>query len=1015
MRTNYFFVGSLKVAAGMVLALLLVLLGVAPPAVAQTTNPLQFYKNYFVTGDYAAKGVGVRNTGQLDPATGRRLAVNEITIPNCTGNPNTDKGECVPADAKIFGAFFYWMTLEKTGVPSGEKGYALNPATVGGPAPQLINCSIDGGNRCVMLGKPVGPSQTAQCWSNGGSTGNNNGAPSMQVYRADVLRFLPTVGGNKIARLKFWVPDNGGNGNGVPLTEGGSLVVLYTKSSLPFKGIVIFDGMFAMNRSTDGLLQTIDGFYQAATNGAPPYSAKITHIAGDGQNNFPEQLWFGTSSATNPLGPSTGPFVGSSGDAWDNLTYDVTPFVTNGTGSVQTKVDHGQGSFDCIAWSAIVFSTPVLDSDADGLVDLWEQPGGGYQDRTRNGWASQVIPLYSMGARVGQQDLFVEVDHQVRYKADGTVDHTEQPTAEVLNMVGAALTKPPQANRKIHVHFDAGPNIAPSEFIIAAGAGPLEGGDAANEKNKAFYCGEVANTDTCAFPGQPGLVRWLKTILEVQHSYVPKSDPKYLPGDPNYVKGTAQNSRLYFSEARSHVFHHVFAVHQLAMRDPNDTGFANGQFVGYRARTVSGRSNLPGRSLVLATGGWKSITPTGRAGTLLHELAHSLSVTHQGTANGLNCNPNRQGVVNYANQLGFYDAAGKLVIGLSNQVLKGQSNYEDESLLQEAQSLTADGNTNGTTEYRLRWYAPAQNVAQYLGLDKLNPPAQLVAPKRHCDGSATTNSDANVIRVDRVTLGQVSAVSLSNIDWNYNRLIDTAPGDINFNGKSGNNGEKTAAFDGSNDFQDIIDRRGLQQIDVSPNVFGLSRGVLYRDLLNPNESELGTDEIGTDEIGTDEIGTDEIGTDEIGTDEIGTDEIGTDEIGTDEIGTDEIGEVDETQATLSGGNAATINTIQVVGNGNNAGVLLTWTPGGGNVVSYTIVRSETINRNSDTVSTNPPTIIGPLAPNVNSLPGQPVPNYVDFGAANNTRYRYIILTTFQDPATGQTSGSGPSDPAFITR
>jgi len=392
-----------------------------------------------------------------------------------------------------------------------------------------------------------------------------------------------------------------------------------------------------------------------------------------------------------------------------------------------------------------------------------------------------------------------------------------------------------------------------------------------------------------------------------------------------------------------------------------------------------------------------------------------LSVTHQGTANGLNCNPNRQGVVNYANQLGFYDAAGKLVIGLSNQVLKGQSNYEDESLLQEAQSLTADGNTNGTTEYRLRWYAPAQNVAQYLGLDKLNPPAQLVAPKRHCDGSATTNSDANVIRVDRVTLGQVSAVSLSNIDWNYNRLIDTAPGDINFNGKSGNNGEKTAAFDGSNDFQDIIDRRGLQQIDVSPNVFGLSRGVLYRDLLNPNESELGTDEIGTDEIGTDEIGTDEIGTDEIGTDEIGTDEIGTDEIGTDEIGTDEIGEVDETQATLSGGNAATINTIQVVGNGNNAGVLLTWTPGGGNVVSYTIVRSETINRNSDTVSTNPPTIIGPLAPNVNSLPGQPVPNYVDFGAANNTRYRYIILTTFQDPATGQTSGSGPSDPAFITR
>jgi hypothetical protein len=1003
-------------------------------------DPLQFFQNYFITGDYAAKGVGVRQTGQLDPVTGRSLAHQIIEIPTCVQGGSTL--ECVPADGTLIGALFYWETLEKTGLASSAMAYARNPHDLDPnvPAPPLVNCNIpqDNGQRCVMLGKPIGNDHVA-CWSGGGSTGASNGAAKLQVYRADVLRFLPVVNGKRVPRLEFWVSDSGSNGNGVPLTEGGSLVVIYSNPSLPFKGVVIFDGSYTINNNQDSMVQPIDGFYQTTTSP----DAKVTHIVGDGQLNFSENLWFGDGNSASTL-LATNPFVGSaapqgsnatSGFSWDTLTYNVgaggAGLVGPGSGLVTTKVDHTGNPFDCLSWGAIVFSTTVQDVDQDGLVDLWETAG--YRDRTRDGWApiANVIPLNSMGAVVGQKDLFVEVDHHVRYNANGSLNHSEQPTVAMLNMVGAALTKPADLNLKIHVHFDAGPGIVPpngTEFIIGSNQGPLEGGDAVNERNKAFYCGETADTDKCAFPGQPGLLRWPKSILEIQHAFKPASDPKYLPGDSNYVKGNATNSRQYSTDDRRHWAHYVFAGHQLAMRDPNQTGVQNGQFVGFRARTVSGRSNLPGRISALTTGGWTSISETGRAGTLLHELAHSMSLTHKGTPAGLNCNPNRQGVVNYANQLGFYNEAGALVIGLSNQILTGQSGKEDEGNLFESAALTATGGVDPLkTDYRLRYYALRDNVEKYLGLDKLNN-VHIQKAKRHCDGTELNSdglggvTDLDVVRVDRIKLGTVSPVSLGNIDWNFDGVIlDGNPGDINFNGKptktNPNIGESTAVFGGSNDFLDIIARHGLQQIDVGPNVFGLSRGVEYTDLLTPNDpTDIGADEIGADEIGADEIGADEIGADEIGADEIGADEIGADEIGADEIGADEIGltpDIDETQAALSGGNAPSGITTQVFGQGNNKGILLKWTAPTG-ATAVTIVRSQTISTSSDTVTSDPPVVVSVPANNV-SVPTQPAPNYLDTaGLKNNTRYRYTILATFPDPTPGSTDtvSSGPSDPAF---
>src|SRR5262249_5465071 len=155
---------------------------------------------------------------------------------------------------------------------------------------------------------------------------------------------------------------------------------------------------------------------------------------------------------------------------------------------------------------------------------------------------------------------------------------------------------------------------------------------------------------------------------------------------------------------------------------------------------------------------------------------------------GLNCNPNRQSVANYADQLGMFNAAGNLVIGLSNQVLTATSPFEDEGGLSESNGLSGQG----PTDFRLRWYALRSNVEKYLGLDKLKTPQHITPAKRHCDGSPLNNTnpqlppDMDVVRVD-------GGVLRAPIDWNYDGdTLDNAPGDINFNGKSGNTGEKTA-------------------------------------------------------------------------------------------------------------------------------------------------------------------------------------------------------------------------------
>ena len=103
-------------------------------------GPLTFFKNYFVTGDYAVAGVGLRGTGVNGVATG------VIQFQSPSG------GRVVPLNADIMAAFLYWETVE-------------TPNSGGGVGAKFRGNNID------SIAYVVNPAGTAPCWSSGGGTG----------------------------------------------------------------------------------------------------------------------------------------------------------------------------------------------------------------------------------------------------------------------------------------------------------------------------------------------------------------------------------------------------------------------------------------------------------------------------------------------------------------------------------------------------------------------------------------------------------------------------------------------------------------------------------------------------------------------------------------------------------------------------------------------------------------------------------------------------------------------------
>jgi hypothetical protein len=702
-----------KAYCGLYQILLLITLSTSQQ-VLRASDALSFFNNWFVTGDYAVAGVGLRGTGVGGWATG---AINMAGV---------------PSNAEPIAAFLYWSTVETSLPPSARVGY------------------FDGHEiKAAVLGNPQNPNPP--CWSSGGVS-----APAGTTgltYRADVLRYLP-VDANNVRQVNgthtVKLPDSGGGGNGKVLyTNGASLVVIYrivvpgNPVAAPLRAVVIYDGAFTIDKQSAGMTQNVAGFYEASAKAA----AEATNITANGQPGYSSPL------SINGTTVDTSPFVGAQGARWDNFTYNFN--LGAEASSFSTMLTPGNNQ-TCLTSVAIIASMNVTDTDGDGLLDVWEREG-----LHRNTQVSPAtfgvcsdypsdpcVNLPAMGANPNKKDIFAQIDwmHGTGDRTggtDGAGTHDHMPQLVALSAVAGTF-----ALHGINLHFDVGNNYqgsqsicgnAPCSFIIPAAY--AQGG--ADIDESTLVCHDTA-THTCDYH-EP------YPVLSFEFGFASVRDGNQL-----------LHISPHFAQNRYWAFHYALFAH--ALGGPYDVnGHPIDPFTDMATTTpksYSGIAHRPGGGFMVTFGLWRSDipandqvgSPQSQAGTLMHELGHNLDLAHAGLSTKPNCMPNYPSVMNYLYQTrGLTDPAGLEHVDYSPGLVSGLSEIAPGA-------LTA-------LSYRVRFYGP---------VGPSTPPA--AAALLHCDGTPITGG-APEVRLESPTVGTPDLSNGSGVPPPYDLNFDGIVGE----------------------------------------------------------------------------------------------------------------------------------------------------------------------------------------------------------------------------------------------
>src|SRR5690348_2128629 len=214
-----------------------VVLAFALPSHATGSSGLGYFKNYFVTGDYVAAGVGLQHTGVNGFAKG--------TITIAPGQ--------IPAGAEVVAAYLYWQTISSGGTPD----------------PSALTGARFKGNDISKIAVLLDSDGTAACGSGKDDDDRHSGSRATWSFRADVLRFFPRIRPAQADQAvqvlvtgdhKVTLPDMGWSDR-TPSTLGAGLVIVYRVTGYdpatgyqaarqPLRSIVIFDGGITMNSRT---------------------------------------------------------------------------------------------------------------------------------------------------------------------------------------------------------------------------------------------------------------------------------------------------------------------------------------------------------------------------------------------------------------------------------------------------------------------------------------------------------------------------------------------------------------------------------------------------------------------------------------------------------------------------------------------------------------------------------------------------------------------------------------------
>ncbi|MEZ5320250.1 MAG: Ig-like domain-containing protein [Vicinamibacterales bacterium] len=981
---------SKLVAAACAVAVLTLIAQSGSRVQAQSEAPLHFFKSYFVTGDYAAAGVGLSGLGVNGTASGNI---------HLSG---------IPDGAEALSAFLFWQVVSSDGPDAGGVGVTFD------------------GQPLDSMGDPLAfvadTSGTAPCWSSGGGTGQAGGSKRTYTYRADVLRFLPIVDGRH--RLngdhQVGLPDQG-NSNSTPRALGASLVVVYRSPdpNAPLSAVVIYDGSYTMDNATDGLSLTMKGFYDPL-----PVAGKMTHITGSAQANKNERLLVPGSVLVNP-------FVSADGASWDTLTVPTAPVSGD---SVTTTVDHqGYNSFDCITWGAVVYRTAVRDTDRDGLLDAWEQATTPLVDPE-----GHALPnLNAMGANANRKDVFIELGYldaptDLTYGGVTKPAHTHLPPAEVLRDVGEAFANAPVSNpdgsQGISVHFDAGDRYAPGSvaapYLVSPGL--ARGGEALDET--ATVCNPAPGDPAwvCQFSEYPGTVGWKSGFRFIRDGWVSPTGAPLSEADAAYCDTTG-TCRQRFDRGREHIFRYVLFVHALGVPKADclvdgfpDEACEDTNPLFHVPVTNTGVGDFPGGDAMVSMGGFT--TPDGlpvgtdymQAATLMHELGHTFQLRHGGALLEPNCKPNYLSVMNYLFQLrGLRDDAGMPHVDFSRQVFGGL----DETNLPDLGGLGFDATSAAAPAFGTGWYAP------------LGPATLGTAATRHCNGSPILTDENGVpveppmVRVDSPSV----AATASSLDWNLSGSADGPFAlDLNFDGTVG---ALNAGFD---DWSHVrLDQVGSRRnvggwywvtdpatgqpvafmgplsLDVGRGDLGrgdLGRGDLGRGDLG--RGDLGRGDLGRGDLGRGDLGRGDLGRGDLGRGDLGRGDLGRGDLGRGDLGSgeDEEFELDADLAAASGYTPPNGVTALIVGLTTGCAglsaddchrVQVQWSsPSAGVVSTFTVWRAS--GGTATAIATIPAVV------------GDDSYSFVDGAELASGEYGYFVTATFADGA-----ASGPSNTATI--
>jgi len=658
-----------------------------PPA----PNPLSLLNNYFVTGDYAAAGVNLHGVAAVNgKVTGT------INIPTSS----------VPTGADLIDGFLYWTTLESSASPSGANATFLGYSVSG----QQIGSDLQ--------------------YTDGALTG------TLRNYRANVNAYFQNgANGIRTGSGNFTISLPGNGTSGVLLSEGASLVVIYRvlSQNFPLKAVVIYDGAAIPVASTT---QAVQGFYDAAGGG-------------------------------NGSGQVTTLFVNASG--WNNTSNTQTLGLPN-----QYSAPLNAGT----AYGAVILSTPVNNPDKDGILAAWKAgPSGndfhsgepGYYDVKTGLWVA--LP----GAKQGQRDLFVQLDYMCAVvRPDGSCDPSQEnlfPSPDSLGNDPLAMVQQAFTNSGIALHLQIGNAVpedtctdTPGQLCQFPGQSGVVGWKNSLEFSKVW----PRNFASCASGGDcsPRFAYGQKDsyhyVLFGHSLAIPAWNTRYqslksivVSGGVTTLtttdRGTGKNAcptRITISGVLGNpnlngVYNTTTCNNSTTQIVLNTPGVPNWSYpnntlpepvIGITSGTVtsiSGYSDLGGADSAVTLGLWETAQNQDMskranviAGTLFHELGHTIGLGHGGlyydSGNYVptfeaNCKPNYQSIMNYLFQLDGVGPNG--AVAFSNQTL----NTLTQSSLGSVTQLLASGGAAATFPTST-WYVPTA-------------PSPTASPATlHCDG-----------------------------------------------------------------------------------------------------------------------------------------------------------------------------------------------------------------------------------------------------------------------------------------